>query len=31
LFVREMAPNVDFNYLQKQTGAKLNQYTQTQV
>lgn len=29
LFVREMAPNVDFNYLQKQTGAKLNQYTQT--
>jgi len=31
LFVREMAPNVDFNYLQKQTGAKLNQYTKTQV
>ena len=31
LFVREMAPNVDFNYLQKQTGAKLNQYSQTQV
>lgn len=31
LFVREMAPNVDFNYLQKQTGAKLNQYAQTQV
>ena len=31
LFVREMAPNVDFNYLQKQTGAKLNQYTQTSV
>jgi 3-oxoadipate CoA-transferase beta subunit len=31
LFVREMAPNVDFNYLQKQTGAKLNQYTQTEV
>jgi 3-oxoadipate CoA-transferase beta subunit len=31
LFVREMAPNVDFDYLQKQTGAKLNQYTETQV
>ncbi len=31
IFVREMAPNVEFNYLQKQTGAKLNQYTQTQV
>lgn len=31
LFVREMAPNADFNYLQKQTGAKLHQYTQTQV
>ena len=27
LFVREMAPNVDFDYLQKQTGVKLNQYT----
>ncbi len=26
LFVREMAPNVDFKYLQTQTGAKLNQY-----
>ena len=26
LFVREMAPNVDFEYLQKQTGTKLNQY-----
>ncbi len=24
LFVREMAPEVDFDYLQKQTGAKLN-------
>jgi len=31
IFIREMAPNVDFNYLQKQTGAKLNQYAQTQV
>lgn len=25
LFIREMAPNVDFKYLQKQTGTKLNQ------
>ena len=31
LFVREMAPNVDFDYLQKQTGTKLNQYTETNV
>ena len=31
IFVREMAPNVDFNYLQKHTGAKLNQYAQTQI
>ena len=31
LYVREMAPNVDFNDLQKQTGAKLHQYAQTQV
>ncbi len=29
LFVREMAPNVDFDYLQNQTGVKLNQYTET--
>jgi len=29
LFVREMAPNVDFEYLQTQTGAKLNQYKNT--
>ncbi len=29
LFVREMAPNVDFDYLQTQTGAKLNQYKNT--
>ncbi|MBT8297137.1 MAG: 3-oxoacid CoA-transferase subunit B [Maribacter sp.] len=28
LFVREMAPNVDFDYLQKRTGAKLNLYAQ---
>ncbi|MEN8124918.1 MAG: 3-oxoacid CoA-transferase subunit B [Bacteroidota bacterium] len=26
LFVREMGPNVDFDYLQKQTGVELNQY-----
>lgn len=26
LFVREMAPGVDFEYLQKQTGTKLNRY-----
>ena len=31
LFVREMAPNVEFESLQEQTGAKLNHYTQTQV
>lgn len=31
LFVREMAPNIDFDYLQNQTGAKLNQYAETQV
>ncbi len=29
LFIREMAPNVDFDYLQKQTGTKLNQYSET--
>ncbi|MEA2105275.1 MAG: 3-oxoacid CoA-transferase subunit B [Bacteroidota bacterium] len=26
LFVKEMAPGVDFDFLQKYTGAKLNQY-----
>jgi len=26
LYVKEMAPNVDFDSLQEQTGAKLNQY-----
>ncbi|MGC9375345.1 MAG: 3-oxoacid CoA-transferase subunit B [Bacteroidales bacterium] len=26
LFVKEMAPGVDFNFLQKHTGAKLNKY-----
>ncbi len=26
LFVRKMAPGVDFEYLQKQTGTKLNRY-----
>ena len=31
LFVREMAPKIDFDYLQKQTGAKLNQYAKAQV
>ena len=31
LFVREMAPNVDFESLQEQTGAKLNQYAESQV
>ncbi len=29
LFVREMAPGVDFNYLQKRTGTKLNLYSET--
>ena len=31
LFVREIAPNVNFDYLQKLTGAKLNQYLKSQV
>jgi len=31
LYVREMGPNVDFDYLQKHTGAKLKQYKETQV
>ncbi len=31
LFIREMAPNVDFDYLQKQTGTKLNQYSETKI
>jgi len=31
LFVREMAPNVNLEYLQEQTGAKLNHYVNTQV
>ena len=31
LFIREMAPNVDFKYLQKNTGTKLNQYLKTQI
>jgi 3-oxoadipate CoA-transferase beta subunit len=31
LFIREMAPNVSFDYLQKLTGAKLNQYEKVQV
>ena len=31
LFVREIAPNVNFDYLQKLTGAKLNQYVKSQV
>ncbi|MCK5401005.1 MAG: CoA transferase subunit B [Flavobacteriaceae bacterium] len=31
LFVRELAPNVSFEYLEEHTGAKLNQYLKTQV
>jgi 3-oxoadipate CoA-transferase beta subunit len=31
LYVREMGPNVDFDYLQKHTGVKLKQYKETQV
>lgn len=31
LFVREMAPKVDFESLQEQTGTKLKQYTVAQV
>jgi len=31
LFVREMAPGITFDYLQTQTGTKLNQYSETVV
>jgi 3-oxoadipate CoA-transferase beta subunit len=31
LYMREMGPNVDFDYLQKHTGVKLKQYKETQV
>jgi len=31
LYVRELAPNVDFDYLQTQTGVNLNQYKKTQL
>ena len=31
LFIREMAPNVDYDYLQKQTGTKLHQYSETNI
>ncbi len=31
LFIREMAPNVNFDYLQNLTGAKVNQYEKVQV
>ena len=31
LFIREMAPNVNFDYLQKRTEAKVNQYEKVQV
>jgi 3-oxoadipate CoA-transferase beta subunit len=31
LFVKEMAPGVDFELLQEQTGAKLHQYSATQL
>ena len=31
LFVREMGPNVTFEYLQERTEAKLHQYAQTEA
>jgi 3-oxoadipate CoA-transferase beta subunit len=31
IYVREMAPNVDFKYLQEQTGTKLNQYSTSTI
>ena len=31
LFVKELAPNVSFEYLEEHTGAKLNQYVESQV
>ena len=31
LFVKELAPNVSFKYLEERTGAKLNQYAESQV
>ena len=31
LFVREMGPGVDFDYLQERTGTKLNLYSKTMV
>ena len=31
LFVKELAPNVSFEYLEEHTGAKLNQYAESQV
>jgi len=31
LFIREMAPNVDYDYLQKLTGTKLYQYSETKI
>jgi len=31
LFVRKLGPNVDFDYLQERTGAKLNLYAETKV
>ena len=31
LYVKEMGPNVDLDYLQKHTGVKLKQYKETQV
>jgi 3-oxoadipate CoA-transferase beta subunit len=31
LFVRKMGPNVNFDYLQERTGAKLNLYAESKV
>lgn len=31
LFVKELAPNVNFKYLEERTDAKLNQYAESQV
>ena len=31
LYIREIAPNVDFNYIQKKTGTKLHQYSETKI
>jgi len=31
IFVREMAPNVSFDYLQEKTGTKLSQYITSNI